>query len=64
MNPHDLENIYAALALEIDAVGKENSAVFLAKLVLLLAHKNADPEDVQESIKDAAVSLRAMNGPT
>ena len=57
MNHHDLENTYAALALKIDAVGKDQSELFLAKLVLLLAHKNGDADEVQKSIDDAAASL-------
>ncbi len=57
MNHPDLERIYASLALKIDEVGEEKSELFLAKLVLLLAQKNGDADDVLECIDDAAVSL-------
>ena len=57
MKHHDLEDIYAAVALKIDEVGKEQSELFLAKLVILLAHKNGDPKDVKECINGAAESL-------
>ena len=59
MNHHDLEEIYAALALKIDEVGKEQSELFLAKLVVLLAHKNGDAKEVGECINGAAASLTA-----
>lgn len=57
MNHPDLERTYASLALKIDEVGEARSELFLAKLVLLLAHKNGDADEVQECIDDAAVSL-------
>lgn len=57
MNHEDLENTYATLALAIDKVGEENSALFLAKLVMLLAHKNGDAADVERCIAQAAASL-------
>ena len=57
MNHPDLENTYAALALKIDEVGEDNSELFLAKLVLLLAQKNGDADDVQRCINDAAASF-------
>ncbi len=57
MNHSDLENTYAALALKIDEVGEDNSELFLAKLVLLLAQKNGDSDDVQCCINDAAASF-------
>ena len=57
MNHPDLERTYASLALKIDEIGEAQSELFLAKLVLLLAHKNADANEVQECIDDAAVSL-------
>lgn len=55
MNHSDLENTYAALALKIDEVGEEKSELFLAKLVLLLAQRNGNAEDVQQCIDEAAV---------
>jgi hypothetical protein len=63
MTHHDLEDIYAALALQIDAVGKENSELFLAKLVVLLAHRNGNPVDVQQCINGAAASLNLPDTP-
>ena len=57
MSHEDLENTYAALALKIDEVGEAQSELFLAKLVLLLAHKNGDADEVQALINDAAASL-------
>lgn len=57
MNHADLENTYAALALKIDEVGESQSELFLAKLVLLLAHKNGDADEVQALINEAAASL-------
>lgn len=61
MNHADLENTYAALARKIDEVGEAQSELFLAKLVLLLAHKNGDAEEVLECIDGASVSLVADN---
>ena len=57
MNHQDLENTYAALALKIDEVGETNSELFLAKLVILLAHKIGDADEVQKCIDDAAKSM-------
>ena len=59
MNPEDLEKTYAALAVKIDEVGAEQSELFLAKLVLLLAYKNGDAAAVQECIDEAAAALLA-----
>lgn len=57
MNHEDLENTYAALARKLDEVGSDQSELFLAKLVLLLAYKNGNIDDVRRSIDDAAASL-------
>jgi len=57
MNHADLEKTYESLARKIDEVGEDKSELFLAKLVLLLAHANGDVEEVQRLIKDAAESL-------
>ncbi len=57
MNHQDLERTYAALALKIDEVGEARSELFLAKLVLLLAHRNGDADEVEACIDDAALSL-------
>lgn len=57
MNHQDLEDTYASLASKIDEIGEARSALFLAKLVLLLAHKNGSAPEVQQCIEDAAASL-------
>ena len=53
MSPEALEIVYEALARKLDAVGEEKSALFLAKLVLLLSQKNGDLAEVTACI-DAA----------
>ncbi|MFK7997089.1 MAG: hypothetical protein AB8B87_23345 [Granulosicoccus sp.] len=53
----DLEKFYESLALNIDSVGKANSELYLAKLVLLLAYRNGDANEVQKCIEYAACSL-------
>ncbi len=57
MKHPDLERTYEALACKIDQVGESNSELFLAKLVLLLAHTNGDADEVQQLIDEAAASL-------
>ena len=57
MNHPDLESTYASLALKIDEVGEKKSELFLAKLVLLLAQKNGNVDDVLKCIEEAAESL-------
>ncbi len=59
MEHQDLEDIYTTLALKIDDVGKEHSEVFLAKLILLLAHKNGDADEVKRCIDAAAKDIVA-----
>lgn len=58
MNQSDFETVYAALAAKIDEVGKDQSALFLAKLALLLAHRIGDADSVRACIDDAAASLK------
>ena len=57
MNKQDLETVYAALAVKIDAVGTARSELFLAKLALLLANRNGNIKDVETCIDEAAASL-------
>lgn len=57
MNHQDLEDTYASLARKIDEVGQARSELFLAKLVLLLAQRNGDVNEIQKYIDDAAASL-------
>ncbi|WP_299418037.1 DUF2783 domain-containing protein [uncultured Sulfitobacter sp.] len=57
MNHTELEEIYAALALQTDAVGADKSELLLATLVLLLAHQVGNTAQVQTCIKEAATAL-------
>jgi len=57
LSPEDLEKTYQSLALNIDKIGEDNSELFLAKLVLLLAHESGNFEEVQQHINNAAASL-------
>ncbi|EAQ43877.1 hypothetical protein MACH17_42600 [Phaeobacter inhibens] len=57
MTQQELEDVYAALAHRIDAVGPDNCQLFLAKLSLLLAYENGDAEKVADCIDAAAASL-------
>ncbi len=62
MNHADLEKTYESLARKIDEVGHDNSELFLAKLVLLLAHANGNAIDVQQFINEAAESFDLPGG--
>ena len=57
MNPEDLVKTYQSLALNIDKIGDGYSELFLAKLVLLLAHESGNFEEVHQHINNAAASL-------
>ncbi|MEZ5933015.1 MAG: hypothetical protein R3F54_13880 [Alphaproteobacteria bacterium] len=57
MNQAELEQVYEAIARQIDRAGEKRRELFLAKLVLLLAHRNGDAAEVQRCIEDAAQSL-------
>lgn len=59
MNEAELESVYEALARKVDAVGPAQSELFLAKLVLLLAHRHGDAGEVQACIDEAARDLDA-----
>ncbi|MGH1370144.1 MAG: hypothetical protein ACRBCL_16145 [Maritimibacter sp.] len=61
MTQQELEDVYAALAQRIDAVGPDNCQLFLAKLSLLLAYENGDAEKVADCIDAAAASLSPRN---
>lgn len=52
-----LEIIYERLANAIDRTGRENEALFLTKLVLLLAQREGDAAAVDESIEAALRDL-------
>lgn len=53
MNAEDIESVYDAIAKNIDAVGTENSELFLAKLSLLLAKATGDRDLVLKCISQA-----------
>lgn len=59
MKHQDLEDTYALLARKIDEVGEGKSELFLAKLALLLAHKNGNAAEVRQCIDEAAASLKS-----
>lgn len=49
----DLETVYELLAAAIDEVDEENESLFLAKLVMLLAHEMGDLETFQDALNRA-----------
>jgi hypothetical protein len=49
----DLERIYEALALAIDHVGPDQETLMLAKLVLFLAQRSGDVNDVLDCLTAA-----------
>ena len=57
MTHADLETVYEALAQMLDSVGEEKSALYLAKLVLLLSKQFNDATSVLEAIEAAADAL-------
>ena len=57
MTPRDVEMIYDALALQLDAVGPDRRELFLAKLALLLAHDLGDAARACNLIAEAANNL-------
>lgn len=48
----DLENFYDELATAIDTVGPEKESVFLAKLVLSIAHEFGDAQRLSALVAD------------
>lgn len=50
----DLENLYDELAQALDACGPERESVFLAKLVLRLAHEMGDGARISALIRECA----------
>ncbi|CAM5405328.1 DUF2783 domain-containing protein [Eoetvoesiella caeni] len=48
----ELENLYDELATAIDTAGPEQESVFLAKLVLALAHEFGNAQRVSALIQD------------
>ncbi|WP_428649003.1 hypothetical protein [Roseibium sp.] len=57
MNARDLETVYETLAEQLDAVAAGKRDLFLAKLVLLLAHDLGDAKRIQTRIAEAADHL-------
>jgi len=59
MRQHDLEAVYDALAEGIDAVGPEQSELYLAKVALALAERLGDAEESLATIEDCKTGLIA-----
>ena len=57
MKAAEIEIVYEALAKKIDAVGKDNLNIFLAKLVLLLAKDLKNLDKVLSKVDDASLDL-------
>jgi len=62
MTHADIERLYEAMAIQIDALGADQTQIYLAKLALLLAHHLDDPDTALQAISDAANSLTAVPG--
>jgi Protein of unknown function (DUF2783) len=60
----DLEQSYEALARGIDRAGPEHEALFLAKLVLLLANEVGQFERFKTCVEAALAELPATNPET
>ena len=58
MTDPEMEEIYESLATKIDALGKEKSDIFLAKLTLLLSKKFTDLEEIMKFIEEASLDLK------
>ncbi|MBW4983206.1 hypothetical protein KZZ07_11690 [Mameliella sp. CS4] len=57
MTQAELERIYEAMAKAIDAVGPDQSEVFLARLALALAEDLDQPERALEVIGESTAAL-------
>ena len=57
MTNHEMEKIYESLARKIDHFGKQNSDIFLVKLVLLLSKKFKDLDQILNYIEEASLDL-------
>ncbi|WP_321394898.1 DUF2783 domain-containing protein [Emcibacter sp.] len=53
----ELEKIYDRLAEALDKAGEDKHALFLARLVMVLAQQSGDPEMVREAIRNASDGL-------
>lgn len=54
MSPTEFEAIYERLARHIDRLEERSAEVYLAKVVLLMAHHVGDAETVRACIDEAA----------
>lgn len=59
MTPSDVEAVYEAVASTLDGIAPEQRELFLAKLVLLLAHDLGDAGAALARIAEAAQDLDA-----
>lgn len=59
MSQHDLEPVYDALAEAIDAVGPEQSEIYLAKVALALAERLGNVEETLATITECKTGLIA-----
>lgn len=59
MTPAELETIYEALAVRLDAVDAAKRELYLAKLVFLLANDMGRAPEVLARIEEAAQNLDA-----
>lgn len=57
MSPDDFETVYEALASALDTAGPEKHALFLTKVVLMLADASGEPEKVQAAFRDCLEDL-------
>jgi hypothetical protein len=57
MEFQDLETVYDLLANAIDDVGRDNEAIFLSKVCLILSHSTGDLNLVETSIESAKQDL-------
>jgi hypothetical protein len=53
----DLEKVYEIIAAAIDEVGVEKESLFLAKLVITLAHQASDIEVLKNAVTIAMTDL-------
>lgn len=60
MSEKTMEDVYAALAEGIDAVGAEKESMFLAKAALLLAQELSDCERALTLIAAAQANMDGM----
>lgn len=57
LSQQDLEEVYEALAHEIDNIGPQKAPLMLTKLALLCAHELGDSKLFQKQLKIASIDL-------